>query len=247
MDPIKEAFTRVKEDMSLLKAQLDSLHNQIEELKRTLSLIPTYQQAIQQTDRQVLSTETLLNSNTDASIPTHDSQKQPLEALKRPNSHISTGNRGVPTDRQTDQQTDRHNPIQELNEPLPLSSQFKEKKEQFEIHPISKISKAAQILDSLDDIKKEIRYQFKKLTHQEMLIFSTIYQLEDQGLTVDYPLIASKLNLSESSIRDYVLKITRKGVPIEKSKENNKKVVLTIHPDLRKIASLQTILTLREI
>ncbi len=80
-----------------------------------------------------------------------------------------------------------------------------------------------------------------------MLVFSTIYQLEEQGFIVDYPLLASKLSLSESSIRDYTLKIIKKGIPLLKNKENNKKITLSISLDLKKIASLNTILQLREI
>jgi len=107
--------------------------------------------------------------------------------------------------------------------------------------------KAHQIFNSLDSIKKQIRIKFKKITPQEMLVFSTIYQLEEQQFVVDYSLIAAKTKLSESSIRDYVQKLVKKGIPVDKTKENNKKITLSVHPDLKKIASLNTILQLREI
>ena len=80
-----------------------------------------------------------------------------------------------------------------------------------------------------------------------MLVFSALYQLEEQGFIVDYPLLASKLSLSESSIRDYTQKLLKKGIPISKSKQDNKKVILAVLPDLKKIASLQTIIMLREL
>ena len=80
-----------------------------------------------------------------------------------------------------------------------------------------------------------------------MAVFSAIYQLEEEGLTVDYSILSTKLSLSESSIRDYIQRTIRKGLPIQKTKENNKKVILSISNDLKKIASLQTILQLREI
>jgi hypothetical protein len=67
------------------------------------------------------------------------------------------------------------------------------------------------------------------------------------GFSVDYPSISQKLSLSESSIRDYVLKLAKKGIPIEKSKENNKKIYLKIEENFKKLASLQTILQLREL
>lgn len=80
-----------------------------------------------------------------------------------------------------------------------------------------------------------------------MTVFSLLYQLESEGEIVDYPLLANKLQLSEGSIRDYMHKITKKGIPIIKEKLNNKKIVLHISQDIKKIASLDTILKLREL
>ena len=103
------------------------------------------------------------------------------------------------------------------------------------------------MLDSLDDIKKDLRYKFKKLTHKEMQVFEAIYSLENQGLIVDYPLLSQQLNLSESSIRDYTKNIIKKEIPLMKIKENNKKITLQISQNLKKIASLDTIQTLRNL
>ena len=80
-----------------------------------------------------------------------------------------------------------------------------------------------------------------------MLVFSTIYQLEDQAIEADYRFIAQRLGLSESSIRDYVKKLISKGIPVVKNKVNNKKITLGISPNLKKIAPLQTITRLREL
>jgi len=104
-----------------------------------------------------------------------------------------------------------------------------------------------EILESLDSLKKEVRFKFKQLTNQEMLIYSTIYQLEEQSIEVEYTLISEKLNLSESSVRDYIGKIIKKGVPLDKIKRDNKKIILSIPQDLKKIASLNTIIQLREL
>ena len=80
-----------------------------------------------------------------------------------------------------------------------------------------------------------------------MLVFSTIYQLEEQNIEPNYKGLALKLGLSESSIRDYVQRMINKGIPIKKHKINNKKLVLSISSDLKKIASLSTIIKLREL
>ncbi|HKZ33939.1 MAG TPA: HTH domain-containing protein, partial [Candidatus Nanoarchaeia archaeon] len=109
------------------------------------------------------------------------------------------------------------------------------------------IEDAASILDSLDGLKKEIRLKFKQLTDQETLVFSALYQLEEDSGPVDYKTLADKLGLTESSIRDYIGRLLKKGIPVEKKKINNKQIKLSISQSLKKIASLSTILQLRDI
>ena len=252
-DKIKEAFIKAKEDIFDLQSQIYYLHQEIEEIKRTLNHISEQTQSQSNpTDRQITPTDNLDD-----------------KALKPHYFNTSTGNEGVPTDRQTDQQTDRH--IQKFaqvnNNPLPkvvqsssttqiephttqnptIINTIDDKSSTKTLNQIDRLEKVSQILESLDDIKKDLRSKFKKLTNQEMIVFSTIYQLEEEGNKVDYPLLATKLSLSESSARDYVLKITKKGVPIEKFKEKNKKILLSISKEFKKLASLQTILKLREL
>jgi len=229
MDPIKEAFLRIKEDILSLQEQMLTLNQQIEEIKRTLeNKTPTQledNQAIQQINP------------TSNQIPTDN---LPFKALKDSISSISIGNGGVPTNRQTDRQSN-----QQTEESIDFYAQNYQNTRKSD--QISQIRRVSEVLESLDSIKKEIRSNFKQLTNQEMSVFSIIYTLEEQGFVVDYSLISQKLGLSESSIRDYTHKIIKKGVPLVKIKENNKKVILSISPDLKKIASLQTILSLRNL
>lgn len=152
--------------------------------------------------------------------PTHN---QPIQPPYTPNIPVSIGNEGVPTNTPTDIQT--HQQTQ--------NTDFKE---------------ANNILESLDIIKKGIRLKFKRLTPQEMLVFSTLYTLEDQeNIEITYKIIATQLNLSESSIRDYINKLINKGIPIEKTRKNNKTILLKISKDLKKIATLATIQTLKKL
>lgn len=226
-DAIKEAFAKVKEDILSLKSQINEISKQIDDFKRTL--LPTDKPTDTQTDTENKAT---VSSNIPTHIPT-DASNYPHKDLKAANSNISTGNGGVPTDRQTDRQTDK---------PTEKFAQVEEKNSS-----IDQIKKVTEIVNSLDVLKQDLRRQFKKLTPQEMLIFSTIYQMEEEGNFVDYSSLSKKLNLSESSIRDYVLKLTKKGVPLAKSKENNKKVSLSIPAEFKRIASLQTIISLRNL
>ncbi|GEM_PF-591344 len=213
---------------------------------------------------------------TNIHIPTHiPTDNHPFYSLISSYKETSIGNDGVPTDKPTDRQTNQHttqqiintNPPQEsiqitrnLQEipktsnqsiEMPLATnQLTKKQYQPTINLPSKIDhlqKASEILSSLDSLKKEIRLKFKRLTNQEILIFSTIYQLEEEGNLVDYHMIAEVLALSESSVRDYVQKIINKGIPVDKEKVNNKRILLAISPDLKKIASLDTIMQLRDL
>ncbi len=80
-----------------------------------------------------------------------------------------------------------------------------------------------------------------------MLIFSMIYQLEEEKGAPDYKTIAIKLKLTESSIRDYVGRLIKKGIPVEKEKINNKTIQLKISNNLKKIVNLPTIMQLRDL
>jgi hypothetical protein len=225
---IKEAFSKVKQDILILGNELSQIKLEIHEIKQLLEVF-----------HNKFNTSTLQQI-----IPTHpvnptDNPTVPYEigGLKSQNSRISIGNEGVPTDRQTDKQTD--NPTHFLPE-IPSKTQ--------ETTIEKNLIKAHEILESLDALKKEIRFKFKRITSQEMVVFSTIYQLEEQDPeSVNYKQIALKLKLSESSIRDYVLRMINKGIPIKKHKVNNKKLILSISPELKKIATLSTIIKLREL
>lgn len=248
-DKLKEAFQKVKQDIDDLKYNISIISSDLHELKLILNNInqnQTVRQTNQQTDTQHIPT---INQNT----PTdrlNEPYNYPLEALKDPNTGFSTGNRGVPTNRQTNQQTDRHIVFtSKIEEKAPVNIPINTitTSDKAQISQIDRLQMISQTLESLDSIKKELRQQFKQLTTQEMLVFSTIYQLENEGFTVDYPIIAGKLSLSESSIRDYVIKINKKHPLISKIKQNNKKVILKIPSQLKQLASLQTLLTLREL
>ena len=211
MDPIKEAFSRIKEDILSLKNEIFELKEQLIKVQTTPTHI--YSQIDPQTDKQ-----------------THNSSYEPNLTHNMPSS---IGNRGVPTDKQTNRQTDKQ--TQKSPQNLPKD-------------PISEFAKANEILDSLNELKQGIRLKFKNLTPQEMLIFSTLYSLEEQNIEeITYRALAEKLHLSESSIRDYINKLTKKGVPIEKIRQNNKTILLKISQDLKNVATLATITRLRDL
>ena len=211
MDPIKKAFSKIKQEMNELKNEIFKLKTQISKTQTT----PTHNQRVgpQQTDQQTRIQTT----------PTHN---QGVKAPYDQNINSSIRNEGVPTDKQTNRQTDQQTHIQH--------------KTDFE--------QANEILSSLDSIKKGIRLKFKRLTPQEMLVFSTLYSLEEQNIDeITYRALAEQLQLSESSIRDYINKLIKKGVPIDKIRQNNKTILLKISQNLKNIATLATIVRLRDL
>ena len=155
-------------------------------------------------------------------------------------THNQTNRQIIPTNRQIFQAREALKPqISIGNQGVPTDRQTNRQ--------TTHLHKADEILANIDGLKKELRIKFKRLTAQEMAVFSMLYNLEQEGQIVDYPLLSSKLNLSESSIRDYIGKMQNKGIPIIKEKLNNKKITLKISPELKKIASLDTILKLRNL
>ena len=250
-DIIKEAFYKVKNDINSLYSQLNFVKENISTLRNSLIDISSILEKITSPIKEIphliskineinskidqILSDSILSHNTQNSItPTHiPTHNPPFKASKPLNLTFSTGNDGVPTDKQTNRQTDN----------LPQKSPILDKKS-------SSIDNAAELLDSLDIIKKELRLKFKNLTEQELIVFSTIYTLEEElseNEYLDYKKIALKLNLTESSIRDYVRRLIKKDIPIIKTKINNKSISLSISPNLKKIASLNTLLRLRDL
>ena len=240
-DQIKNAFHRVKDDIELLNTELLNLREEIKGTRNEMIKICEILEHITRetskkpvptppTHRQINPTHNQINPTLPTQNPTH------FTSFNKENRPFSTGNGGVPTDRQTDQQTDNTHPNHFKRPLFPQKEPAK-----------NSIEDVANILDSLDSLKKEIRLKFKQLTDQEILIFSTLYQLEEEGNPVNYKILAEKLNLTESSIRDYIGRLLKKGIPVEKKKINNKQINLSISQSLKKIASLSTILQLRDI
>jgi cell division septum initiation protein DivIVA len=225
MDQIKDAFQKVKQDIDSLNEEVLSIKQFLQENKEKLvSFDKTIQELthkIENMPKPSLS-QTPTENPQNPTIPTHNpTHNLPFKALNDQKLGISIGNSGVPTNKQTNKQT----------------NQQMEK---------SAFGDAVEILNSLDNIKKEIRQKFKRITDQEFLVFSTIYQMGQEG-PVDYKVVSQKLNLTETSIRDYVGRLIKKGIPVEKTKINNKLVQLSISDSLKKIASLSIILQLREL
>lgn len=248
MDPIKEAFLKIKEEISFLKKEINQIKDQqlitselfekIKKINEKLEMIHDNSISINTpTDNPTLS---LNNSVIPTDNPTVDNvveKKMMFKALNHQNMMFSIGNDGVPTNKPTNQQTN-----QQINSDSNVELKL-HKNDLF-----NTFERANYIISTLDDVKKEIRRTFKNLTNQEMQIFSTLYRLDEQRVEdITYKKMANILKLSESSIRDYINKLINKGILIEKRRINNKRIVLNISTKLKELTNLSTILKLREI
>ncbi len=235
MDSVKEAFQKVKQDIDFLSLSLQEANKDISFLSEEIKKINENLEKIANNLALSNPTNNQFNSTFQHINPTDSTQIQHINQLFKPlkdeNSVFSIGNDGVPTDKQTNRQTDRQ--VQK--------SPFLDKKNE------NSMENTLQILNSLDSLKKEIRLKFKHLTEQELAVFSAIYEFDDEIGFSDYKSLSLKLNLTESSIRDYVGRLVKKGIPVEKRKIRNKNIKLNISQNLKNIASLQTILSLRDI
>ena len=259
MSKITRSFDKIKQDINDLRYDLYENKVKIDEIRLNLIEICELLKKTPQNTPNLTPThptDTPQNTTHNDFNTTHP---YPFKPLKTQNMPISTGNQGVPTDRQTDRHIDTRgkNPLisygnHEIYPKIPqIPPKLAEKQQKSSQKTISNnidsFENAREILDSLDNIKKEIRLKFKRLTEKETLVFSTLYQLDEEQGYSDYKAIADKLGLTESSIRDYIGRLIKKGIPVDKKKINNKTIQLSVSKNLKEIASLSTILKLRDI
>ncbi|MEM4703199.1 MAG: hypothetical protein QXP53_01815 [Candidatus Pacearchaeota archaeon] len=202
-DKIKEAFNKIKQEMEYLKREIILLQSQISQVYSFLNQVQESNASQAKTQHIEASESIELSNNEQLSL----------------NLQSSIGNKGVPTDKQTNRQTINTQQTGQLKRTL--------------------ISK-----DIVDDLKAFQR-KFQNLTKQEFLIFSTLYILSNEKKQVTYRDISMKTKLSESSVRDYILRLLRKGVPIARAKLNNKQIVLDVPRDFKELVPLDILVRMR--
>lgn len=235
MEDVKGAFLKVKEDIDYIWNYTLNLEEKIDNLEKSLVIltkkidelliISSYNQKdTNPTIQHIIPTH---NSNN----PTHNSKKELFKPLKASDPNTSTGNEGVPTDRQTDRQTTN-------TSNLSFEGSYNLKNNQ-------SINQVSNLVGEIEFVKRNLISQLRGLTDQEFLVFSMIYQFDDSLGYADYKIISDKLKLSESSIRDYVGRLIKKGIPVEKEKLNNKQVILHVSSDFKKISPLNQLISFR--
>ena len=242
-DRIKSSFDKVREDIKLLQDELFILKRELDALRIEIKTNFMNRNSIgnegvpadQQTDKPSVNTplfpvdvEPSADSNryleTPADIPTH-LQHIPEKVQQIPNK--------IP--QITPEMVQKI--LREQQEQETKRSVFSFKGER---DPL------ADLTEVMNGLKSDLKRKFKALTKQEFYIFSVLYTIEKSQESVTYGDIASKTGLTSSSIRDYIQRIIRKGIPIAKEKLNNKVIVLKVPQELRNLATLDNLMRIRE-
>ncbi len=102
-------------------------------------------------------------------------------------------------------------------------------------------------LSTVETLKNDLFSRFRSLTDREFNLFMLLYQLEEQKKApITYTELAQKSGLSQSSVRDHISNILVKNIPIHKEFSTNRRVFLTIKPELRDLTLIERLLRLRQ-
>ena len=101
MDPVKDAFLKIKEDIKRILDNLSFIKLEISELREYTI------QNIERLNKEIKKAHDPYFSNQQTNKPTVNSYNPLLERLYNQNNIISIGNKGVPTNQQTNKPTNR--------------------------------------------------------------------------------------------------------------------------------------------
>ena len=100
---------------------------------------------------------------------------------------------------------------------------------------------------SISAIKSDFDVLFRGLTDREFSVFMAIYQLEeDLQAPVSYCEVSKILKITEITVRNYVNSMMNRGIPIEKHRQYNRKVSLSIKKDMRDLNLASKLLKIRQ-
>jgi hypothetical protein len=91
------------------------------------------------------------------------------------------------------------------------------------------------LVEEFKSLKNKLNSSFKALSRQELKTFLTLYELEENGLNPSYKAISYKMQLSEPCIRAHICSLFKKGIPIEKTKVNNRLTLIFIKKDFKSL------------
>lgn len=98
----------------------------------------------------------------------------------------------------------------------------------------------------VEEIKTRLNKVFYSLTNREFKVFMAIYSLEEQhNSPITYHELAKHMDISASSIRDYLSELSRKGTPVKKEKSRNGIVYISVLPEFRDLNLISKLIAFR--
>ncbi len=222
---LKIAFSKVKLDISAISTDLNEVkkavseqNKQINELLRELGplkeLLKTSKNSSSTGNEGVnQSINHLINQSLNQSI-NHQSQDTPVWAKKPENESFTP-----------------QEPNPEPGDLINQSSINQQENSQFNQSINHLINQSPK--EPLKQLTNDISKVFSSLSKQELKLFLTVYQLEDEGIDASYKAISLKMGLSEHCIRSHISSLMRKNVPLIKNRLNNKINILRISPEFK--------------
>lgn len=238
---IARQLTNISSNFDLIFAEMLDLRQKISSIEEKINFFESQLNKLKQNLEQAAQycAETGQEQQKSGSFSTHFQQfsthKFPVEHTQNnsakfdritPYFSSSTGNEGVSTLRQhfDNTSTSSHKMLNRTSPEVKNEEQFTQ-----------------QIASFVEEMKKRLKHKFKLLTRQEFNVFSAIYTIVNEKQYATYKDIAKMLNLTPSSVRDYVNRLVEKGIPIIKQRHNNKLVLLSLPTELMQLATLEAI------
>src|SRR3989338_377511 len=256
---LKNSFSKVKEHISHLESEIQSIKNLINQqnllIQQISARIEDFKHFNQDSTRNPAKTP-ILESSTGKNGVNQSINQQAInqstsnQALKHtsetPNNTFLDQSSTIRQDNQsiTNQSPVNQSPITKKKEE---NSDFKLSKGIISENFFKKITKQEAIqeqkLETIKSFKTNINDIFRNISKQELRVFLTIYQLEDDKIEATYATVSQQIKLSESCIRGYISTIIKKGLPLSKQKLNNQKTVFFIIPEFKSLGLKSKLIT----
>jgi hypothetical protein len=223
---LKIAFSKVKEDINNLAEEIKSMKQTISDQNKKINEL-------------------------------YSKIEDFMTISKDPKTESSIGNEGV-------NQSINHLINQSINQSITNQSLINEKpsksieKEEFKpdlstidfnqsINQSSINQSFNQSINQKTELKQlaiNINQSFLSLSKQELKLFLTIYQLEDDGIEPLYHILSQKMQLSEHCIRSHISSLMRKNIPIIKTRLNNRINLISIRKDFKALNLKQKLISI---
>ena len=220
-------------------------------------------------EKEYLTLKDHVSSQNEAIFKIKDILNKILEEIKEikiPKNEVSSGNEGVNQSINhlinqsinqsiINQSSNQSDPLPESFDP-PINTfkeEFKPKNHESTNNPVNQSINQSIINQSINQSQIDSNFQalrnnldgvFRLLSKQELKIFLTIYQLEDENKDPFYREISSRMELSEHCIRSQLSPLFKKNAPLYKVRLNNKLNIIHIKPDFKALNLKQKLIAI---